>query len=136
MMPRQKRNTSLLNQLIALCVSASLLMASIPWHNHHEEHEHKFHEEHETVLHETDSCHNFIFHGEVSSNCEKHSHATENEITCLICHFHKAPEKLLYPSTAFCFSAFYELQLNLFLGSNHCSTSFYTQPNRGPPHVV
>jgi hypothetical protein len=91
-MKGQKENLSgLLSLLIVILYSVTIM----PIHNHEHRHNHDI--EHSKQIHETDQCHNYLYHGDLSSGCEKHDHATKDDIDCLICHHFVSSQKLSTP---------------------------------------
>jgi hypothetical protein len=135
-MPWLKRNLQSFYKLLAICTSISLLLTALPWHNHSDEHDKDLHKHHDHQLHLTDFCHNYIYHGDLSKDCERHSHASENELDCLICHYHQATQKVLVAFNKIEPFQYKICPLPTLVAHWQCASPDYTQPQRGPPHIV
>jgi hypothetical protein len=132
----RKRNISSFYKSLAISISISLVLTSVPWHNHPEGHAEDLHLHHTYQLHLTDPCHNYIYHGDLSSDCERHSHASENELDCLICHFHQATQKILVAFNKIQPFQYKICPLPAQVAHWQCASPDYTQPQRGPPRLV
>jgi hypothetical protein len=77
--------------VMRLMIVILYIVTIVPIHEH-EHHNHVI--EHSDEIHQTDQCHNFIHHGERSSGCANHDHASEDKIECLICHHFASTQKL------------------------------------------
>ncbi len=131
-----KKHKGMFGRLFAILVSMSYLLASTPIHQH-KDHTHIYNDvAHTSEIHQTDSCHNYIYHGKTSSGCDDHHHATHHELECLICHHFVAGQKLLTPHAVKVAVDFNEEQTPVYTLDIHYIYSGFSIPLRGPPTIA
>ncbi len=132
----RKNQISKLNRLLAILISMGYFFASTPIHIH-DEHAHVDNDlAHTSEIHETDSCHNYIYHGKSSSGCENHDHASTYELECLICHHFVAGQKLVAPTSSKIAIVLVEEQTPVYEIDIVYIYSGFSNPLRGPPAIA
>lgn len=125
-----------IHSAVATLLAMVYLFAASPIHLHGADDHYHTDVEHSDATHTTDDCHNFIYHGQLSKDCQKHHHATEFELECLICHHFVAGQKLVQLSSV---PADLELPNEVLLPDHsHIIYTYqgFTNPLRGPPAIA